>query len=105
MHFFYLNVGEEKHPSLVRVEFPRWVADDAGKLNLLHFALLQQCRIMGARPYPYILQRAHEIAVVKFEEKTQVEQMLELELRRAGGEMEDGSNKQSAKDLPGKGRK
>ena len=60
---------------------------------------------MGARPYPYILHRAHEIAVVKFEEKKQVEQMLELELRRAGGELEAGSNKQSAKDLPGKRKK
>jgi hypothetical protein len=105
LHFFYLNVGEEYHPWLVRVEFPLWVAEDTGKLNLLHLALLQQCWIMGARPYPYILHRAHEIAVVKFEEKRQVEQMLELEIRRAGGEVEAGSNKQSAKDLPGKGRK
>jgi hypothetical protein len=104
LHFFYLNVGEPKHPSLVRVEFPRWVAEDGGKLNLLHAALLQQCRVMGARPYPYILQRAHEVAVVKFEEKKQVEQMLELELRRAGSEIEGESNKQSAKDLPGKTR-
>ena len=104
LHFFYLNVGYTKHPSLVRVEFPKWVAEDADKLNLLHAALLQQCRVMGARPYPYILHRAHEIAVVKFEEKRQVEQMLELELRRAGGEIEEGSNKQSAKDLPGKTR-
>jgi NurA domain len=104
LHFFYLNVGEEKHPWLVRVEFPWWVAEDSGKLNLLHAALLQQCRMMGARPYPYILHRAHEIAVVTFEEKKQVEQMLELELRRAGSEVETGSNKQSAKDLPGKTR-
>jgi hypothetical protein len=104
LHFFYLNVGEEKHPWLVRVEVPMWVAEDASKLNLLHAALLQQCRVMGARPYPYILHRAHEIAVVTFEEKKQVEQMLELELRRTGSEVEAGSNKQSAKDLPGKTR-
>jgi hypothetical protein len=105
LHFFYLNVGEGKYPCLVRVEFPRWVAEDAGKINLLHFALLQQCRIMGARPYPYILHRAHETAVVKFDEKQQVEQMLEIELRRAGGELGTPSNKQSAKGLPGKGKK
>ena len=105
LHFFYLNVGSDRHPSLVRVEIPKWVADDEEKLNRLHAALLEQCRIMGARPYPYILHRAHEIAVVKFEEKQQVEQMLELELRRAGGEVDEKSNKQSAKDLPGKGRK
>ena len=104
LHFFYLNVGDMKHPSLVRVEFPKWVADDPEKLNLLHAALLQQCRVMGARPYPYILHRAHEIAVVKFEEKKQVEARLAMELRQSGGEVEDGSNKQSAKDLPGRKR-
>ena len=102
LHFFYLNVGDVKHPSLVRVEIPRWVADDKEQLNLLHSVLLQQCQVMGTRPYPYILHRAHEIAVVKFDEKQQVEQLLELELRRAGGEVEEISAKQSAKDLPGR---
>ena len=105
LHFFYLNVGIEKHPALVRVEIPKWVADDEEKLNLLHAALLEQCRMMGARPYPYVLHRAHEIAVVKFEEKRQLEQMLQLELRKAGVVPEAGSNKQSAKELPGKGKK
>ena len=104
LHFFYLNVGDEKHPSLARIEIPKWVADDEGKLNLLHAALLDQCRTMGARPYPYILHRAHEIAVVKLEEKKQVEAMLEMELRRTGGEVEEKSAKQSAKDLPGRKR-
>jgi hypothetical protein len=105
LHFFYLNVGETQHPWLVRVEIPRWVAGDTGKLDLLHTALLEQCKIMGAKPYPYILHRAHEIAVVKFEEKLQVEQMLELELRQAGSEMDAESNKQSAKNLKGRSGK
>ena len=102
LHFFYLNAGDPGHPALVRVEFPRWVAQDARRLDLLHAALLQQCRVMGVRPYPYILHRAHEIAVVKFEEKRQVEALLDMEIRRAGGEVEAASNKQSAKDLPGR---
>ena len=105
LHFFYLNVGDEKHPSLVRVEIPKWVAADERSLNLLHAALLDQCRLLGARPYPYLLHRAHEIAVVKFEEKQQVEQMLELELRKSGGEVDEKSAKQSAKDLPGRGKR
>jgi hypothetical protein len=104
LHFFYLNVGETQHPWLVRVEIPAWVALDTGKLDLLHTALLEQCGIMGAKPYPYILHRAHEIAVVKFEEKEQVEQMLALELRQAGSEMDIESNKQSAKNLKGRSR-
>jgi hypothetical protein len=104
LHFFYLNVGDTRHAWLVRVEIPKWVADDVEKLDLLHAALLEQCQIMGAKPYPYILQRAHEIAVVKFDEKAQVEQMLELELRQAGSEVDTESYKQSAKNLKGRSR-
>ncbi len=102
LHFFYLNAGDTRHPWLVRVEIPKWVANDEDKLNLLHAALLGQCSSLGAKPYPYILQRAHEIAVVKFEEKTQVEQMLEMELRQAGSEVDEISAKQSAKNLKGR---
>jgi hypothetical protein len=104
LHFFYLNAGDTAHPWLVRVEIPKWVADDQEKLNRLHACLLDQCRIMGVKPYPYILHRAHEIAVVKFDEKLQVEQMLDLELRQAGTEMDVESNKQSAKNLKGRSR-
>lgn len=98
LHFFYINIGDQKHPALARVEIPKWVADNPDNLNALHVALLEQCRLMGARPYPYILHRAHEIAVVRFEEKQQVETMLELELLRAGGEVGEKSGKQWAKD-------
>jgi hypothetical protein len=105
IHFFYLNTSHDAHPNLVRVEIPAWVAEDETKLNMLHAALIQQCRVLGARPYPYILHRAHEIAVVKNEDKQQVEQMLIMGLRQAGVEVDDGSNKQSLKDLPRKGSK
>jgi hypothetical protein len=105
LHFFYLNVGFEKHPALVRVELPKWVAEDEAQVNLLHTILQEQCRVMGAKPYPYLLHRAHETAVVKLEEKQQIEQMLAIELRRGGGELEEQSAKQSAKDLPGRSRK
>ncbi len=104
LHFFYLNVGTERHPWPVRVEIPKWVADDPEKLGMLHAILIQQCRIMGAKPYPYLLHRAHETAVVTFEEQNQIAQLLGLELRRAGVETDDGSHKQSAKELPGKTR-
>jgi len=104
LHFFYLNVGTEGHPWPVRVEIPKWVADDKSKLDLLHSVLVEQCRMMGSKPYPYLLHRAHETAVVKMEEKQQIEQMLAMELRNQGEEMDDGSNKQSAKDLQGRTR-
>jgi hypothetical protein len=105
LHFFYLNTSRDEHPNLVRVEIPAWVAQDDIKLNTLHAALISQSRILGARAYPYILHRAHEVAVVKFEDKQQVEQMLLLELRRSGVEVGDPSSKQATKDLPGRGSK
>lgn len=105
LHFFYLNVGSEKHPWPIRVELPRWVVDDRQQLDLLHAVLVQQCRMMGSKPYPYLLHRAHETAVVKNEEKYQIEQMLQQELRRNNEDVDEGSNKQSAKDLKGRTRR
>lgn len=105
LHFFYLNVGTEGHPWPVRVEIPRWVVDDKKQLDLLHAVLVEQCRMMGSKPYPYLLHRAHETAVVKNEEKYQIEQMLQQELRRNNEDVDEGSNKQSAKDLQGRTRR
>lgn len=105
LHFFYLNVGTDGHPWPVRVEIPRWVVDDKAKLDLLHAVLVEQCRMMGSKPYPYLLHRAHETAVVKNEEKQQIENMLAMELRRQDEEMDIGSHKSSAKGLKGRARR
>jgi NurA domain-containing protein len=102
LHFFYLNVGTDGHPWPVRVEIPKWVADDREKLDLLHAVLVEQCRMMGSRPYPYLLHRAHETALVRQEEKGQIEQLLTQELRNQNEEVDEGSYKQSAKDLKGR---
>ncbi len=73
-------------------------------VDLLHFALIGQCSQMGSRPYPYALHRSHEIAVVSYEEKRQLTNMILLELRRLGINTEDISNKQYAKELAGRTR-
>jgi NurA domain-containing protein len=99
LHFFYLNVGTQGHPWPVRIEIPRWVAEDQKKLDLLHCVLIEQCKMMGSRPYPYLLHRAHETALVRYEEKGQIEQLLMLELRRIRAEVGDSSHKSSAKSL------
>jgi len=104
IHFFYLNTGRPGKPWLARVEIPGWVAANPAMLDQLHAALVSQCRIMGARPYPYLLHRAHETALVSLEEKEQVTQMIALELRRQGVEVGEKSNKQVAKDQPGRTR-
>lgn len=98
LHFFYLNVGRRGHPWLARVDTLAWVAEDRQKLDDLHAVLAHQCRLLGARPYPYALHRAHEVARVTPDEKGQLELMIANELRRHGILAEE-SNKQFLKNL------
>jgi hypothetical protein len=102
LHFFYLNVGGPRQAGLARVEIPAWVAEDTQKLNNLHAALVHQCQVMGSRPYPYLLHRAHESALVTFQDREQVNQMLAIERRCRSVQLDEASYKQSAKDLPGR---
>ena len=57
LHFFYLNVGAENDDYLARVEIPAWVAENPAQLDTLHAVLISQCRMLGPRPYPYLLHR------------------------------------------------
>jgi hypothetical protein len=98
LHFFYLNVGRQEKPWLARVEIPRWVAEDEIMLDHLHALLIHECTKLGTRSYPYILHRSHEIAVVKMEEKKQLEQMLSQALGIFG----DGTYKQGLKGSGGR---
>lgn len=97
-HFFYLNVGRPGHPWLARVDMLAWVASDSQRLDSLHAVLVHQCGILGTRPYPYALHRAHEIARVTPDEKDQLEMMIANELRKYGILVEE-SNKQFLKNL------
>lgn len=98
LYFFFLNTGRDGHPHMARVEIPRWVADNPRLVNLLHACLVIQAHHLGNSPYPYILHRAHEIAVITFDERDQLENMIAAELRRQGVTVEERSNKQTAKD-------
>jgi hypothetical protein len=102
LHFFYLNVGKENRPYLVRVEIPAWVVEDQTKLDGLQAVLVSQCCMIGARAYPYLLHRAHETAVVSMEDKEQVTQMIVNELRKRGLGVAGASAKQFNKDMVGK---
>ncbi len=105
LNFFYLNVSANpKKPYPVRVEIPAWVAENPAMLNDLHAVLMQQCRVLGARAYPYILHRSHEVAVVTQEEKQQVESMIALELQRRGVGIPEPSHKGAAKAVGGQRR-
>jgi hypothetical protein len=96
--FFYLNVGRVEAPWLVRVELPWWVASRPAWVDLLHATLIQQCRQMGSSAYPYGLHRAHEVALVSFQDAQQIETMITLELRRQNIPIGNKSYKQTAKD-------
>ncbi len=105
LHFFYLNVGRRERAWVARVEAPAWVIEDANALDSLHAVLVDQCRILGARAYPYLLHRAHETAVVSLQERDQVTNMIALELRKRGVAIEGISQKQAIKNLAGRTRR
>jgi len=104
LHFFYLNTGMVGKPSLARVEIPAWVAEDKEKVGLLHAVLLEQCKHLGAVPYPYALHRSHEIALVSMMDKDQIEKMISREMISQGMTPPAPSNKQFAKNLAGRTR-
>jgi hypothetical protein len=74
-------------------------------LDVLHAVLIQQCGILAGRPYPYVLHRAHEIALVSRQEKEQLTNMLVNELTAQGVQVGSASHKQALKDLPGRTRR
>ncbi len=83
VHFFYLNLAEEgQQPAIARIEVPAWVADDAGRLALVHGAIIAQARITG--DYPYALVRADEMAFISSREREAFEDMVAGALVRAG---------------------
>lgn len=99
LHFFYLNVGLPGKPHLARVEIPGWIARDREMVGILQAVLMEQASIMGTRPYPYILHRAHEVAVVSMPEHQHVEEMIVAEFDRRGIPIDEQSYKQYHKDL------
>ena len=100
--FFYMNIGRPGHPYISRVELPAWAAE--GEIpDLLHAVLVEQCRVLGGHPYPFILHRAHESAVITYAEKEEVKGLLLREMAANGMNVPEKSNKQIAKDLGVKG--
>ncbi len=104
LHFFYLNVGDENHPAIARVEVPLWVIEDEQMLTSLHTVLIDQSRQAGSRPYPYPLIRAHEIAVVKMDDRQQINELIAREMLAHGIAPGLNSNKQSHKQHTGRKR-
>jgi hypothetical protein len=106
LHFFYLNLGQSPSgkPFIARVEIPAWVAEDGGMVSNLHALLVEQSKSLGARPYPYLLHRSHETALVTRDEKEQIDAMIAMELHRMVAPPGDPSNKSAAKAVSGRRR-
>ena len=79
--FFYLNVScDESEPCLIRLEFPLWVSEVPALVDMLHAVIYKEAQVLDAHPYPYLLHRAHELAVVKRIEADEIEVMLQSQL-------------------------
>lgn len=96
--FFYMNVAGEDAPytHIARVEAPMWVAKKKRLIGQLQALLYQQCQQIVS-PYPYVLMRADELAVVRSDEEQQLRTMIKVSLTRHGVGAEE-SAKQRGKD-------
>jgi len=72
--FFYVNVGREHDAKIARVDVPEWAVEDRARLDRLHQVIWEQSQVTGG--YPYVLARAHELAVITHEQRRALEQML-----------------------------
>lgn len=77
--FFYLNAGRRGR-QIARVDIPRWVAEDRHKVDAVHALVYDQCQIMG--DYPYVLARADELAVIGYQDRENLDIMIENAMAR-----------------------
>jgi hypothetical protein len=80
IEFFYLNCGPRGQ--IARVEIPRWVGEDPRLMDIVHAGIIEQCRTPEG--FPYVLVRAHELAVVTQDDRRALDQMLSEALLQRG---------------------
>jgi len=99
IQFFYLNTGYQDQ--IARIEIPDWVGENLALLELVHAGIVEECRTTGM---PYVLARAHELAVVSQSDRQALEQALQTFLLEQGLQAEI-SQKERAKRWLGLGRR
>jgi hypothetical protein len=102
--FAYANFSRQpgrENAAIARLEVPGWIASEPAKLDLAQAAIFANCEPTS---YPYVLARAHEVAVVGGAEKEALEQMLFQAMLR-NGLMPEISFKAANKLLTGSGRR
>ena len=80
--FCYLNIGDADAPVIARIEAPRWAAERTDWGATLHAILLHQAHILHGNPY--VLARAHELALVTHQDKAALESLLHRQLLERG---------------------
>jgi hypothetical protein len=81
-YFFYLNASVSNTDEPLRVEIPEWVATDKNKLDLVQAVLVEQSRYTNG--YPYVLTRAHELAVVTPQDRSALDELVMQALLKRG---------------------
>jgi NurA domain len=82
--FFYANMGHRpgvQNAVIARIELPVWAAADPSTLDAVQNAIYEDCALNG---FPYVLGRAHELAVVGTLERANLEAMLGQAMLRCG---------------------
>jgi hypothetical protein len=102
--FFYANMARQagdENAIIARVELPEWAALDQQRLDQIMGALYADCELTGV---PYVLIRAHELAVVTSVERTEFESLLAQQMIR-NGLSPQLSAKAAGKKLTARGRR
>lgn len=85
--FFYLKVYNDTQAKIVRVDIPVWVARDKKRVEALHAMILNQCKLQGRNPYPYAITRADELAWVGAKDRSKLEELVNVQVRRIRQEL------------------
>lgn len=115
--FFYMNIGDNQRTVIARIEVPHWVATTSapyqpgppweGQYNLIDLAqtaIYEQCHVLCNYPYPYALARAHELALVSFEEQRALERSVIVAIAQQGILVQP-SEKAQLKELTGSSKR
>jgi len=108
--FCYMNVAppeeqdaaappEERNAVMARIELPQWIAGDPARLDGALAAVWSDCRLLH---YPYLLTRAHELALVTRQERATLEQMLRTEMMRRGMRFEESPKANTKRTIGGR---
>lgn len=82
--FFYVNMARRpgaENATIARVELPEWATLDLQRLDRIVGMLYADCELTGL---PYVLVRAHELAVVTNAERAEFERFLGQQMIRNG---------------------